>query len=96
MNQIKETTIKDYIIHLKLGTVVVICTVVFSSLVGCGIAYEKIQARLRHLDAKTNLYQQQFDALENRVDSNDIQFAEIKKDLNSIEKTLLEIKAKLK
>ena len=73
---------KDYIVHLKLGTAVVICTVVFSSLIGAGVAYEKIQARLRHLDAKTELYREQFDALENRVDDNDIKYAEIMKDLN--------------
>ena len=91
-----EKTVKDYTIHLKIGTVAVICTVVFSSLVACGMAYEKIQASLRHLNAKTSLYQQQFDALENRVDSNDIQFAEIKKDLSNIETMLVDIKSRLR
>lgn len=93
----EETTslTKDYIVHFKIGTIVVLCAFAVSSLVGVGIAYEKVQARLRHLDAKTEVYQTQFDELEHRVDSNDIQFVEIKKDLCSIETILIDIKARM-
>ena len=69
-----------------------VISVIFSG----GICYEKIQARLRHLDGKTENYAARFDALEKRVDSNDIKFAEIQKDLSSIESILLEVKQKLK
>lgn len=91
----RRQTAKDYIVTFKLGTIAVLVTLMFSTLVGIGVAYEKVQARLRHLDAKTELYQTQFDALEDRVDNNDVQFAEIKKDLCNIEAILLEIKTRI-
>jgi hypothetical protein len=90
----QETTVRDYVVKMRIGTVVVITTVMVSSLVGVGVGWEKIQARLRHLDAKTDVYREKFDALEKRVSGNDIQFAEIKKDLTNIETLLLELKQK--
>lgn len=89
-------TVKDHILKIKLGTVVVMVTTLISLIFGMGIGYEKIQARLRHLDAKTDLYSTRFDSLEKRVDSNDIKFAEIQKDLSAIESILLELKNRLK
>lgn len=88
-------TIKDQIINIKVGTLIAVMVVCISFLIGIGISYEKIQARLRHLDGKTDLYSERFTALENRVDSNDIKFAEIQKDLSSIETILIEVKQKI-
>ena len=88
-------TIKDQIINIKVGTLIAVMVVCISFLIGIGISYEKIQARLRHLDGKTDLYSERFTALENRVDSNDIKFAKIQKDLSSIETILIEVKQKI-
>ena len=88
-------TSKDQIINIKVGTLIAVMVVCISFLIGIGISYEKIQARLRHLDGKTDLYSERFTALENRVDSNDIKFAEIQKDLSSIETILIEVKQKI-
>ena len=92
----QEKTIKDYTITAKMGTVVVVTTFMVTSLFGAGICFQKIWGRLDHLSAKTSLYQQQFDELEHRVDSNDIQFAEIKKDVSAINKTMAEILERVK
>jgi hypothetical protein len=92
----KLKDIKDTFVNIKTGTITAIFLAVIGSAVTAGVGWEKIQARLRHLDGKTDLYAQRFDSLEKRVDSNDIKFAEIQKDLSSIESILLEIKQKLK
>lgn len=84
--------INDNVIKIRVGTLAVITSVIVSTLIGSGIAYEKVQARLRHLDGKTEVYSERFTALEKRVDENDIKFAEIKKDLNYITEILLEVR----
>ena len=96
----ETSTVKDYVVKLKIGTVAVITTVMVSSLVGVGIGYEKIQARLRHLDAKTGLYQQQFDNLETRVSSNENlisgNYRELTTILKAMSANIVEIKDRLK
>jgi hypothetical protein len=92
----KLRDIKDSFISIKTGTITAILLSVIGTAGVAGVGWEKIQARLRHLDGKTDLYAERFDALEKRVDSNDIKFAEIQKDLSSIESILLEIKQKIK
>lgn len=95
MVETKITTVKDYVISVRVGTAIAVLVVTISTLISMGIGYEKIQARLRHLDGKTDVYAERFDALSKRVDGNDVQFAEIKKDIKSIEAILVEIKQKL-
>ena len=89
-------TIRDYVFKIKVGTVAVAMITLVSILFGAGVCYEKIQARLRHLDGKTDIYAERFDDLQKRVNENDVKFAEIQKDLASIESILLELKNKLK
>jgi hypothetical protein len=95
MVETKIKTISEHIVSVKVTTVVAVAVVAVSFLISLGIGYEKIQARLRHLDAKTDVYSERFDELRGRVDKNDIQFAEIQKDIKGIETILVEIKRKL-
>ena len=95
MVETKIKTISEHVVSVKVTTVVAVAVVSISFLISLGIGYEKIQARLRHLDGKTDVYAERFDALSKRVDGNDVQFAEIKKDIKSIESILVEIKQKL-
>ena len=92
----KEKYTKDYTLTARLGTVVAVVAVMVSMLFGAGVGFQKIWGRLDHLNAKTSLYQEQFDELERRVSSNDIQFAEIKKDVGNINKTMAEILTRLR
>lgn len=88
----QETTCKDYVVKAKLGTVIVVVTAMVSSLIGAGIAYEKIQARLRHLDGKTEMYAERYDKIEARVSQNEKQidnhYIEIMTKLTNIEALL--------
>ena len=66
-----EKLLKDYRVTIKFGTILVAVISIVSAVFTIGVAYEKIQARFRHLDAKTSLYGTQFDALETRVSNNE-------------------------
>jgi hypothetical protein len=91
-----EKLFNEGIIKLKTGTVIVVVFSMMSALVGAGVAWEKIQARLRHLDGKTDVYNERYTELEKRVSANDVKFAEIQSTLKSIETNLIEIKQKVK
>jgi hypothetical protein len=91
-----EKLFNEGIIRLKTGTVIVVVFSLVASLIGSGVAWEKIQARLRHLDGKTDVYNTRFTELEKRVSANDVKFAEIQANLKNIESLILDVKQKLK
>lgn len=82
--------IKNHILKIKVGTAVVVTVSVITTIFGFGICYEKMQARLRHLDAKTSLYQTQFDGLEARVSQNEALIGSNYKELTAVLKAMSE------
>ena len=75
-------TVKDHVLKIKIGTAVAVTTAILVSVFGSGVGFQKIWSRLDHLNAKTALYQVQFDDLENRVSTNE-------KDINSNYKEII-------
>ena len=56
MVETKIKTISEHVVSVKVTTVVAVALVAISFLISVGIGYEKIQARLRHLDGKTDVW----------------------------------------
>ncbi len=87
----EQKPLKEIPITIKVGTIITLVSV----LIGFGIAWEKIQARLRHLDGKTDLYAERYDVVMDRLAENEKSYIKIETQLNSIEALILDVKQRI-
>ena len=92
MTEQKERLVKDYIVHLRIGTVAVITAGLVTTLIGVGVAYQKVQGSITHLNAKTDLYAERYDAFQTRVNTNEKNYIEIKTRLDAIMSSIIDLK----
>jgi len=92
MGEKTKQLLKDYSFHISITSIVLIA----SFLISIGIGYEKMQAKIKHIDGKTDLYAERWEQIERRVDNNEKQielhYLEIITRLKSLETSGQEIK----
>ena len=95
LTKMTEKLFNEGVIKMKTGVVVSVIVTIIISVFGAGIGWEKIQARLRHLDGKTDVYDERVTALTNRVTAVEQKFIELQTNYKNIENLLKDIQIKV-
>ena len=88
--------LKDKKLQITIGTAIVTVVAVVGFTLNIGTRFERVEASIRHLNGKTDLYEERYDVVIVKQGDAAILNAEIRTKLDSIETAILEIKNDLR